>query len=277
MTETDPSLLAPQAPLPEQVATNSYAIETARGAIQVYATQESTRGDGSVELSGDTFDRSTIDFSGVQKHLAIHQDGEVAGSQFNGDLFPDSQTVVGFLSEVLPSTLQYDQHGRVELMLDVQLPNHEALGYSGVKSVAELEAYDAHIESSVRTPGGEPAEEDGIKGAWYPEMVRGPETGSFVVKKTDSGEVANPHGKFEPEASIATVFDTKAAETNKVSIVMQRNPETGRPMVLTAYPGEIVPAYPAKITTEAFYADSLHGKEAEYWSQHAFIKFAEQA
>jgi hypothetical protein len=277
MTETDPSLLAPQAPLPEQVAANSYAIETAQGAIQVSATQESTRGDGSVELSGEAFDRSTIDFSGVQEHLAVHQDGQVAGSQFRGDLFPDSQTVVSFLSEVLPPTLQYDQHGRVELTLDVQLPSHESLGYSGVKSIAELEAEGAHIESGVRTPGGEPAEEDGVKGAWYPEMVRDPETGSFVVKKTESGEVANPHGKFGPEASIATVSDTKAAETNKVSIVMQRNAETGRPLVLTAYPGEIAPAYPAKITTEAFSADSLHGKEAEYWSQHAFIKFAGQA
>lgn len=274
MTETDPSLLAPQTPLPEQAATNSYAIETAQGAIQVSAIQESTRGDGSVELSGEPFDRSIIDFSGVQEHLAIHQDGEVAGSQFRGDLFPDAQTVVGFLSEVLPPTLQYDQHGRIEMTLDVQLPTHESLGYSGVKSIAELEADGAHIESSVRTPGGEPAEEDGIKGAWYPEMVRDPESGSFVVKKTESGEVANPHGKFEPEASIATVVDTKGAETNKVSIVMQRNAETGRPMVLTAYPGEIAPPFPAKITTEAYSADTLHGKEADYWAKHAFVKTA---
>ncbi len=274
MIEKEPLLLMPQVPLPEKVVMNSYDIETARGVIQVSATQESTKGDGSVELSGESFDVKSIDYSHVQEHLAIHQDEKVAGSQFNGDLFNNSTTVVSFLAEVLPPILQYDQYGRVELTLDIQLPNHESLGYSGVKSITELEARGIHIESGIRISGGESAIEEGIKGAWYPEMARDPETGSFVVKKTEEGEIVNPHGKFEPEANIASVSSIEDVETNKVSIVIERDSKTARPTVLTIYPGEVAPPFPVKISTEDFSTNSLHGKEAEYWSSHAFIKFA---
>jgi hypothetical protein len=258
----------------QQAPALQYAFETTNGPAQVTATQESTRGDGSVELTGDPFSREAVDFSGVIDHLSIHQDGAVAGSQFNGDLFPDAQSVTSFLSEAMPASMQYDQHGMVELTLDVALPGHETLGYSGVKEVAELEAAGVTVESDVRTPGGEPAVEDGFSGAWYPEMVRDSETGRFVVKTTETGEVANPHGKFEPEAKIAAVTDPEAAATSKVSVVMRRDPESGRAVVLTAYPGEIAPPFPAKITTEAFSMDSLHGAQAEYWNNHAFVKFA---
>lgn len=259
----------------EQGPAMHYTFETANGPLQVSATQESTRGDGSVELTGEPFNREAVDFTAVADHLSIHQDGAVAGSQFNGDLFPDAQSVTSFLTEAMPASMQFDQHGMVELTLDVALPGHEALGYSGVKEVAELEAAGITVDSGVRTPGGEPAVEDGLSGAWYPEMVRDNETGRFVVKTTESGEIANPHGKFEPEAKIATVTDPEAAATSKVSVVMRRDPESGRPVVLTAYPGEIAPPFPAKITTEAFSMDSLQGTSAEYWNNHAFIKFAE--
>ena len=257
----------------EEAPVLQYAFETSSGTAQVTATQESTRGDGVVELTGDPFTRETVDFSGVIDHLSIHQDGDVAGSQFNGDLFPDAQTLISFLSEAMPASMQFDQHGMAELTLDVTLPGHEKLGYSGVKEVAELEATGFTVESGIRTPGGEPAVEDGLSGAWYPEMVRNSETGRFEVKTTESGEVANPHGKFEPEAMISVVTDPEAAATSKVSIVMRRDPESGLPVVLTSYPGEIAPPFPAKITTEAFSMDSLHGTAAEYWKDHAFVKF----
>ncbi len=257
----------------EQPTGLQYTFETANGSVQVTANQESTRGDGTVELTGEPFARENVDFSGVVDHLAIHQDGAVAGSQFNGEVFPDAQSVVSFLTEVLPASMQFDQHGMVEMTLDVQLPNQETLGFSGVKSVSELEASGVAVESGVRTPGGEVAVEDSLAGAWYPEMIRDPESGRFVVKTNENGEVANPHGKFEPEANIATVTDPEAAATSKVSVVLRRDQETGRAVVLTAYPGEIAPPFPAKITTEAFSADSLQGSAADYWKQHAFIKF----
>lgn len=251
----------------------TYAFEMANGLAQVIASQESTRGDGTVELTGEPFTRENVDFGGVIDHLAIHQDGAVAGSQFNGELFPDAQSVVSFLTEALPVSMRFDQHGMAEITLDVQLPNQEMLGFSGVKSVSELEADGVVVESGVRTPGGEAAVEDGLVGAWYPEMVRDPESGRFVVKTDENGEVANPHGKFEPEANIATVTDSEVAATSKVSVVLRRDQETGRAVVLTAYPGEIAPPFPSKITTEAFSADSLQGSTADYWKQHAFIKF----
>lgn len=169
--------------------------------------------------------------------------------------------------------MQFDQHGMVGMTLDVDLPGHEALGFSGVKEVAELEAAGVRVESGIRTPGGEPAVEDGVSGAWYPEVVRD-ETGRLVVKTTETGEIANPHGKFEPEAKIATATNPEDAATTKVSVIMRRDTETGRPVALTAYPGEIAPPFPAKITTEAFSMNTLIGPQAEYWGKHAFIKFA---
>ncbi len=252
-----------------------YTVETTNGSAQVTVSQESTRGDGTVELTGEPFTHENVDFGDIVDHLAIHQDGSVAGSQFNGELFPDAHSVVSFLMEVMPARMQFDQHGMIEITLDVHLPNNEALGFSGVKSLSELESGGVVVQSGVRTPGGEAAVVDGLAGAWYPEMVRDPESGRFVVKTNENGEVANPHGKFEPEANIATVTDPEAAITTKVSVVLRRDQETGRAVVLTAYPGEIAPPFPAKITTEAFSADSLKGSAADYWEQHAFIKFAQ--
>lgn len=268
----DPTLLDPSFMSDNEKLSSRYSLETSFGPINVTATQESTRDDGTVELSGDTFSRDQIDFSGVKDHLSIHTGGQVAGSQFNGNLFPDSDTIVSFFSSVLPAELQFDQHGRVEMTLDVSLPTGDTLGYSGVKSIAELEASGVYAEKGIRTPGGIADEIDGIKGAWYPEMFRD-ESGSYVVKHTETGEVANPHGKFESEALIATVPNVESTATNRVSIVMQKNPETGQATVLTAYPGEIAPPFPTKINTETYQSDSLHSKEAEYWSTHAFIKF----
>lgn len=251
-----------------------YVAETSSGRAEVTARQETTRGDGTLELSGDKFSREKVDFTGVREHLRIHQGGEVAGSQFDGEVFPDAQAVESFITQALPEGIQFDQFGRVEMTLTVELPNHETIGYSGVKSVTELQADGVQVEKGMRTPGGEPGEVDGLQGAWYPEMTRDAETGAFVVARTESGDVKNSHGKFEPEASIATVTDSEEAKTNKLSVVMQKDPETGRAVVLTAYPGEISPPFPAKITTEAFSADSLEGNAADYWRDHAFIKFA---
>lgn len=256
------------------LGSQSYAVETSQGHANVVAHQETTRGDGTLELRGNKFGRESVGFSGVKEHLAIHQGSEVAGSQFNGELFPDSESLVTFLSQVLPEELEYDQFGRVEITLDVKLPNQEALGFSGVKSIEELKAEGVEIEKGVRTPGGEEGEVGGVKGAWYPEVIRNPETGKFETATNPDGSIKNPHGKFEPEASIATVTDAKAAETTKVSVVILQDQETSEPFVVTAYPGEIAPPFPAKIQSEAFSVDTLKGKEAEYWEKHAFIKFA---
>ncbi len=235
--------------------------------------QTSTRGDGSIEL-GEAFERDSIDFSRVVSHLAIHTEGQVAGSQFNGEIFASPDDVVDRVKAVLPENLHYDQHGRAELILSVE---DTIVGYSGVKPVNELEGLDGvHIERSMRTPGGEVAEVEGIKGAWFPEMARHPETGRFEVATNTDGSVKNPHGKFEPEALIAHVVAgalPEALATDKVTVILQKNPQNDTPTVLTIFPGENAPAFPARIESEAFQADTLQdGPEAAYWAEHAFIK-----
>ena len=143
----------------------------------------------------------------------------------------------------------------------------------------ELEGFEGvSIEHGMRIPGGEPAEVDGVKGAWYPEAVRDPETGRFETATNTDGSVKNPHGKFEPDALIATTTEDAiqgVSSTDKITVIIQKNPETAAPTVLTIFPGENAPAFPAKIQSEAYQVDTLQGgPEAAYWREHAFVKVA---
>jgi len=202
-----------------------YSVETPLGTVVVISHRETTRGSGAVELSGEKFGRDAVVFTGLRDHLSIHQGGEIAGSQFKGEVFANAAVLEGFLQQALPAEIQYDQSGMVEMTLEIQLPDNESIGYSGIKSIEDIQTAGIAVAKGMRLPGGEPGIED--------------------------------------------------AKTNKVSIVMRKDPTSGRPVVLTAYPGEIAPPFPAKITTEAFSADSLRdGKAADYWQTHAFIKFA---
>ncbi|HSE61236.1 MAG TPA: hypothetical protein VLA88_02990 [Candidatus Saccharimonadales bacterium] len=243
------------------------------GAPGVRIEQTSTRGDGRVE-QGEAFERDGIDFSRVTDHLRIHTDGEVAGSQFNGELFPQPEAVVDFVKGALPERLHYDQHGRAELTLTTD----DVVGYSGVKPISELEAAGLPVERGMRMPGGEPGEVEGIKGAWFPEMARNPETGRFEVAIDSEGSVKNPHGKFEPEANIVHVDKddmASALATEKMTVILQKNPESEQPTALTIFPGENAPAFPAKIQSATYQADTLQtGPEAKYWAEHAFIQAA---
>ena len=235
--------------------------------------QTSTRGDGSIEL-GETFGSDSIDFSRAVSHLGIHTGGRVAGSQFNGELFPTPDDVVEAVKAALPESLSYDQFGRAELTIAEE---GIVLGYSGVKPLAELEGVSGiRVEQAMRTPGGEAAEVEGIRGAWFPEMARNPETGEFEVVLGEGGIVKNPHGKFEPEAWIAQVDEDALLEahaTDKVTVIIQENTQTGLPTVLTIFPGDNAPAFPARIESEAFRADTLkNSPEAAYWGEHVFIQ-----
>ncbi len=252
---------------------STYQVETSLGKAEVSARQETTRAEH-VESSGQKFTKDSIDYSAVLSHLGIHTGGEVAGSQFSGELFSSAEDIVKFIGEVLPSELEYDQFGRVELTLDVALPEGQAIGYAGVKSVEELQRSGISPQPAMRTPGGESGEVDGLKGAWYPETVRDA-SGAFVVATAEDGSVKNPRAKFEPEALIGQVDNPDAAKTTRLSVVIQLDRESGKPVVLTAYPGEIAPPFPVKIDTENFKVNTLHdGPEAKYWKEHAFLKFS---
>ena len=257
--------------LHEQVNNQTRTVEIP-GPVGVRIEQTSTRGNGTVEL-GQSFRRDDIDFSGVEDHLSIHTGGRVAGSQFSGDLFREPRDIIDLAQASLPDDLQFDQHNRAELTIAIE---GGILGFSGVKSLEELKATDGvRLERGMRIPDGEVAEVDGIKGAWYPETSRNPKTGKFEVVTNPDGSVKNSHGKFEPQAWIATVDEERADEamtTDKMTVIVQQNPQTGLPTVLTIFPGENAPAFPAKIESEAFQADNLQGPEATYWDEHAFVK-----
>lgn len=243
------------------------------GPDSVRIEQRSTRGDGSVVL-GENFNIDSLDFSAAIDHLSIHTDGEIAGSQFDGERFAGPDDIIAMVTSSLPDTLQYDQHDMVEITIQTE---GVMVGFTGVKSIEELHSMEGvTIELGMRIPGGEIGEVDGVKGAWYPEVARDAETGKFEVVKNPDGSIKNPHGKFEPEAYIAKVEGAELSRvlaTDKVTAIIRKNPDTGAPTLLTVYPGEIAPAFPAKIASEHFQLDTLHGgQEAGYWSEHAFIQ-----
>lgn len=206
------------------------------------------------------------------RHVNIHSDGEIAGSQFSGDAFSDPDELIGFMGAILPDTISYDQSGRAELTLDIKNPNNLPIGYTGVKSMDELSQTEGvTLIKSMRTPGGDPDVVDGVQGAWYPETSRDPESGRYIEVKNPDGSLKNPHAKFEQEVTIAKVTNPTAMETSKVTLVIQKDQE-GVPGLLTIFPGENAPAIPALVDTEAYKANTLNGFGSEYWANHAFIQ-----
>jgi hypothetical protein len=225
--------------------------------------QTSTRGDGSVE-KGPNFKKSEIDYSVVLNHLKIHSEGTaVAGSIFNGEVVGSPEEIKEMVDHLLPETLNYDQHGRVELTFDVEHSGEQPIGWSGVKSIEEIQKVfpDAKIKKEIRMlDDHKDATEEGIAGAWYPE-------------KDKDGNVINQKGKFEPLANIVTVDADefkKVSATNKISVIIEKDKDTQKPKVLTIYPGENAPMFPAKIPK--YEIDTLIGPAEEYWKTHAFIR-----
>ncbi|TSC76087.1 MAG: hypothetical protein G01um101433_817 [Parcubacteria group bacterium Gr01-1014_33] len=239
--------------------------------------QITTRGDGKVE-TGEEFRGQDIDFGVALEHLKIHQDGEVAGSQFNGEIFRRSDQMKDLLGRLLPFRLQYDQYGRAELTFTVSHRERKPIGWTGVKSHEEIKRIfpGAVIEKQPRMPGGIEAEEQGIQGSWYPEMARNPETGQFVVARDEQGSVKNLKGKFEPLAYVAAIPKEKFQEisaTDKITVIIQKDTKTGRPVILTVFPGENAPAFPTKIDSADYKMSTLGDtKETSFWEQHAFIQ-----
>lgn len=253
-----------------------YDVMTRQGPVGVELRQTSTRAERPEDfaLSGEQFSKRDIDWGAAKQHVAIHEGGQIAGSQFSAEAFADADEIVGFLDALLPDSLPYDQAERAELTLDVQLPDGRPLGYSGVKPLAELTGRpDVVLTRGMRQPGGQSATVDGVKGAWYPELTRDQATGGYVVAANPDGSPRNPRGKFEPEVFIAKAEDAAAMATDKVTVIIQKSPD-GRPRVLTMFPGENAPALPALINSEQFQANTLQGPVADFWQEHAFIQAA---
>lgn len=242
--------------------------------------QVSNRGEQEIRWS-DTFEKKSIDWSRVLEHLSIHMDGEVAGSQFDGELFKSPKEVVDLINAALPDEMSYDQYNCAAITAEVsQKDDRLPIGWSGVKSKEEISNIypDAIIEKAIRMPGGFEDTVDGIEGAWYPERKFNKQTGQTEIILDDDGKPANPRAKFEPKANIARVGLDKfkeVAATPKITVIIVKGRGEGKPMVVTAYPGEYAPAFPAMIDTKNFKSkDSLaaDSPESKYWQEHVFIK-----
>lgn len=238
--------------------------------------QITTRGDGTFE-KGETINKEDIDF-GSASHLNIHQSGEVAGSQFNGKIFSNPEEIVSIVKSNLPNELQYDQFNRCEVTIELSVSDNESVGWSGVKSIDEVKKNNpqTQIIQEARISGGIKGEENGIKGTWYPEMTR-TESGAFVVAIDESGKVKNEKAKFEPLANIAMISEdsfVEALKTQKLTVIIEKDRTTNKPTVLTIFPGDNAPAFPAKIDTETYKADSLNenSQENRYWQEHVFLR-----
>ena len=232
----------------------------------------STRGDGQVEKTGNFFEKNAIQWESSMSHLKIHHGNEVPGSQFNGEVFENPEAVKEFLIENLDQNIEYDQHGRVELTLNLKTPDNKPVGWTGVASVNKLKAMGAEVVKENRMKGGVKGKLDNEEGMWFPEMKF-----DSNLKKMVEIEGGKKEAKFEPKANIAYVSGEqfrKMGATQKLTLIIQKDNKTGLPNVLTIFPGDNAPAYPAKVDTDSFKANTLKrdSNERKFWNEHAFLK-----
>ena len=222
-----------------------------------------------LQLSGETFNSSQIDFLSAIQHVKIHTGGEVAGSQFKG--FASPEEVARLVQSALPHTLHYDNFGRAELTLQLD----RDVGFTGVVERSALEASHpgVSIKSIQRTPGGTSEVVEGVRGAWFPETELDA-SGKFVVKTNADGQPANPKFKFEPDALIAE--GVPAESTKLLTVIIQKNRE-GKPQVVTMFPGENAPAFPTVMERWGINTAKPDTIERRYWDSHVFLRPAGQS
>jgi hypothetical protein len=215
-----------------------------------------------------------IDYSRVLSHLRIHHSGRIAGGEFNDERFPAPQDVIAAVQNILPPTLQYDINDRTELTAELSEP---IVGYQGVIAIKDAEATTTiTLEQGMRLPNGTPSTFQGIRGAWYPERAFNQDTQQFEIITDGQGTPVNPYCQFVPLATIAIV-DQRLAEdalaTNCLTAIIQRNPATNQPTMLTIFPGQNAPAFPEYINAANWKKDTLHDPATNaFWETHAFTK-----
>lgn len=223
----------------------------------------------------EKFSKSDIDFAWSMDHINIHINWQVAWSQFNWKVFKDSKELRNFVSNLLPDSIQYDQFDRAEITFDIE--SDVPIGWTGIKSIDNIQkSYPkAIIQKEIRIPWWQESVLNGIKWVRYPEMIRNPETWKFEVALDQKWNIKNLYWKFEPQANIVRIDSDdfyKLAATNKLTIIIEKNKSTQKPQILTVFPGENAPAFPAKIDTENYKSDTLQGKESDFWEKYVLIK-----
>ncbi|MFH1728480.1 MAG: hypothetical protein ABIA04_08680 [Pseudomonadota bacterium] len=252
--------------------------------LSIKPTRKSTLGDGVLTLVPEAFIKSDLSTTHVKGELSKHMDKQTDKLQFNRELFADSQEVVDFAMRWLPETIQYDSHGRAEITLEVQLPVGIVIGKSKVVSLESIQRNfpDAVLVVEPLQAGGRRAEVEGVEGTWYPEMKLNERTGQWEVIRNDQGLPANPDFRFEPDAQVAYVDAhsfQKACETNKVTIIIEKNSATGKPEVEAIFPGNNAPNFPVIVDHGITKIDTVKADSPEtlFWNDHVFVKNKDQA
>ncbi len=230
----------------------------------------STREKDGIFRPTDSVNKDTVDFQTALAHIKIHTEGEAGGSQFDSQKFRKPEDVVSFIQKSLPEKIDLDRFGRAEITLECA----EKVGWTGIISLPDLQqnypGNSSHVEQKVRIPGGIATVENNLSGAWYPEMGKDPMTGKFGTLLDKTGNVKNPRGKFEPEANIAQV--KTLPQTNKITVIISKNPKDNTVSMLTLFPGDNAPAFPAIVPTFNIDTTAPDSLESQYWKNHAFVK-----
>ena len=204
--------------------------------VRVVVEQTTTRRSRLVHpTNAEGFRPSEIDFQSARAHLAIHEPGtDIAGSVFS----VDGATVEQLIREGLPDEIHYDADGRAEITLSILNESGAPvpIGYSLVAErsyIDQLNDSRVHVTRGQRMPGGERGAitlGDGtrIEGAYFERQ------GGFKI--------------FEPDALLAEVPQDiiEQFRTNRITVVIQKDAESGRPRVLTAFAGDNAPAVPVR-------------------------------
>jgi len=99
------------------------------------------------------------------------------------------------------------------------------------------------------------------------------EKGQFEVVKDEGGNIKNPKFNFEPEANLVTVGKEafqNVSKTNKITVIMQKDKDSGKPNVLTVFSGDNAPMFPAQIL--AYNVSTMgNSQEKEFWDKNVFI------
>jgi len=217
--------------------------------------------------------KSEIDIENCIGHLRIHREGEIAGSQFNSEVLATPEDIISFVQSNLPDEVPFDEFGRSEITLETS----KEIGWTGISASENIDQDNLSVEP--RMPGGVEGEHNGVKGTWYPEGKWNPATKTFEVLKNEDGSIMNEKGKFEPFSQIGYVGSLP--KTNKITIILERDRNSGKVVARTIFPGDNAPAFPTVIqgTNEETgeietYVDTTgeNSLETKYWKENAFLR-----
>lgn len=212
--------------------------------------------------------KEDVNFDFCKNHLKIHKEGEIAGSQFDWKVFESNDKIIDFIKKSLPNEIPFDEFWRSEITLHLS----ENIWWTWIMQEKDFSNYygnEFNIEKKARIPWWIEWEYKDQKGTWYAEKYKNPETGEFEIKKNSDWTPTNPYWKFEPLANIAEV--DQLPSTKEITLILQKD-KIWNVSMLTTFPWENAPAFPAFI--EQFEVNSLDqdSLEQKYWNEGVFLK-----